>query len=221
MPSNAEAVDILGRGRRHTSEVEEINRPGTLTKSGRARVHAVRFFPDDASLCRLAAEFLQEGLTVGEPAIVVATPAHRERIESELESLSHDIAQLQRSGRLVLLDTAEVLNEILVKGEPDSVRFTKLLTGAIDRVCRGRRNCTVRIYGEVVDVLWKAGMHETAIRLEMLWNQLASTREFSLLCGYSMGSFYKDSQFHDVCGRHNHVTNEPDQSGEPSTAQPN
>ena len=39
----------------------------------------------------------------------------------------------------------------------------------------------------------------------MLWNQLAHKQAFSLLCGYAMGSFYKDSSFQDIRGQHSHV----------------
>ena len=46
-------------------------------------------------------------------------------------------------------------------------------------------------YGEMVDVLWKAGQDVAAIRLEMLWNKLAAMHDFALLCGYAMGNFYK------------------------------
>ncbi len=52
---------------------------------------------------------------------------------------------------------------------------------------------------------WQAGEHAAAIRLEMLWNQLAHTENDSLLCGYTMGHFYKDAHFDDVCGQHTHV----------------
>jgi hypothetical protein len=41
--------------------------------------------------------------------------------------------------------------------------------------------------------------------LERLWNQLAHQQAFSLLCGYAMGDFYKDSNFDDICGQHSHV----------------
>jgi len=61
------------------------------------------------------------------------------------------------------------------------------------------------IYGQMVDLLWKDGKHDVAIRLEILWNQLANTQRFSLLCGYTVGSFYKDAHFDDVCGQHTHV----------------
>jgi len=57
----------------------------------------------------------------------------------------------------------------------------------------------------MVDILWKEGKRDLAIRLEMLWNQLANTQRFSLLCGYTVGPFYKDAHFADVCRQHTHV----------------
>lgn len=39
----------------------------------------------------------------------------------------------------------------------------------------------------------------------MLWNQLALTHDFSLLCGYAMGNFYKDAAVEDICRQHSHV----------------
>ena len=60
----------------------------------------------------------------------------------------------------------------------------------------------------MVDLLWKDGLTTAAVRLEMLWNQLARTHDFSLLCGYSMGNFYKESlcePFDRVCHAHSLV----------------
>ena len=48
-------------------------------------------------------------------------------------------------------------------------------------------------------------MSAAAIKLEMLWNHLANTHDFSLLCGYAMGNFYKDATIDDVCRHHTHV----------------
>ncbi len=31
------------------------------------------------------------------------------------------------------------------------------------------------------------------------------THDFSLLCGYAMGSFYKDAGMRDICAQHSHV----------------
>ena len=70
----------------------------------------------------------------------------------------------------------------------------------------GRADCKLRIFGQMVDVLWREGQQDAAIHLERLWNQLAHKQSFSLLCGYAMGDFYKDSNFEDICGQHSHVS---------------
>ena len=90
-------------------------------------------------------------------------------------------------------------------GKPQAEAFKNSMCEVIKTACGGRPNCTVRIYGQMVDVLWKNGEQEAAIRLEILWNQLANTQAFSLLCGYAMGQFYKDANFQEVCRHHTHV----------------
>lgn len=81
---------------------------------------------------------------------------------------------------------------------------------ALHQVGRGRKK-TIRAYGEMVDVLWKDGMTAAAIKLEILWNRLANTHDFSLLCGYAMGNFYKDASIDDVCHHHTHVVSDDGQ----------
>jgi hypothetical protein len=86
-----------------------------------------------------------------------------------------------------------------------------LATGGqvIEWACRGRRHCVIRAYGEMVDVLWKNSDTAAAIRLEMLWNRVATQAQFSLLCGYAVGNFYKEVStgptFQTVCDQHNHI----------------
>ena len=69
---------------------------------------------------------------------------------------------------------------------------------------RRRRKRLVRIYGEMVDVLWSRGREDAALSLEILWNQLIAGRKCSLLCGYSSGVGQGDG-FHAICNRHSHV----------------
>lgn len=47
----------------------------------------------------------------------------------------------------------------------------------------------VRIFGEMVAVLWAEGKTRTAIRLEELWDELATRHAFSLLCAYPMSAY--------------------------------
>lgn len=178
------------------------NAPGT---GSTGHFHAVRFYEDKASLCRTVADFLGEGVSLGQPGLVIATPAHREAVLAELRSRHIDVAAIEAAGDLLLLDAREVLATFMVDGMPDAKLFTVHVTAAIARLCRGRTDSSIRAYGEMVDVLWQDGMTAAAMRLEMLWNQLAMTHDFSLLCGYAMGSFYKDAGMREICAQHSCV----------------
>ena len=167
--------------------------------------HAVRFYEDSASLARMVAGFVSEGIVAANPAVIIATPGHRDAILQQLAALSIDVDKLTKRGDFVTLDAHETLAAFMVDGMPKSRLFENTLIPVIDRVVRRREHCVVRAYGEMVDVLWKDGMETAAVRLEMLWNRLAVSRRFSLLCGYSMGSFYKDASFERICDQHSHV----------------
>lgn len=177
--------------------------------SSAAYPHAVKFYDDDEALGRTVAEFLAPGLRVRQPAIVIATPEHLTLIGNELEQRSLDVHQLEADGDLQMLDADETLALFMSGGEPDPLRFHATVDGLIDRACKGRPPCAVRAYGEMVDVLWKRANADGAIRLEILWNRVSAHAEFSLLCGYAVGNFYKEiasgPTFQTVCDQHNHV----------------
>jgi hypothetical protein len=138
--------------------------------------HAVRFYESDRSLAMIVVDFLQGGFDHGEPGIVVATPTQRGAVLRELTSRSIDVVELQRSETLMMLDANDTLATFMIDGKPDEARFMSGMSEVIKRACKGRRDCTVRIFGQMVDVLWQQDEQEAAIRLEMLWNQLAQTK---------------------------------------------
>jgi hypothetical protein len=180
-------------------------RPDARTSRQGASYHAVRFYESKESLCRLVAEFLGEGLAIGQPALIIGTPEHRAAIADELRARDFDVERLEAAGDLLLIDARTALATFMVDGVPDSNLFRARTTRSIERLCRGRRDCTIRAYGEMVDLLWKDGESTAAVQLEMLWNRLATTHDFSLLCGYAMGNFYKDASVGDICHHHTHV----------------
>lgn len=176
--------------------------------------HAVRFYVDDASLCRMVAGFVGDGLAAGQSAIVIATPSHREGILDGLRSLSFAGDRLEASGELQLLDAEQTLLAFMDKnGHPNPTAFATTVGEVLQRARGARPNKTVRAYGEMVDWLWKHDAPDDAIRLELLWNDLANRYPFSLLCGYSMGNFYKQGSFERICEQHTHVVSE---SGHPT-----
>jgi hypothetical protein len=134
---------------------------------------------------------------------------HRNAIESVLTGRYFDLERLQASGDLILMDARETFAQFMRYGMPDATSFRDALIPVIGRACRGRQDCVIRAYGEMVDGLWKDGDTAAAIGLEMLWNQLAHTHSFSLLSGYSMGHFYKDvAGQHDIRQQHTHVVSD-------------
>jgi hypothetical protein len=168
--------------------------------------HAVRFYQDTASLCHIVATFLGEGLRRGEPALVIATLEQRVGIAAALAADGLDVELFRQAGFLFELDAAETLATFMPDGDaPDRHRFFEVIGGTLQQIAARQAGRSIRAYGQMVDVLWQAGAHVAAVRVEVLWNQLAATHQFSLLCGYSMGNFYQDGALGEICGQHTHV----------------
>ena len=170
--------------------------------------HAVQFYSDESSLARTVARFLIEGIDSGQPGVVIATPEHTDTIVRKLIASGVNVEELRQTGELQFFDADKTLSSFMVGPNPDPVMFRKRIGDVIEKVCAGRTPCPIRAYGEMVDLLWQKGNGEGAIKLEMLWNGLANAYDFSLLCGYAVGHFYKetrDPRYQDVCDQHTHI----------------
>jgi hypothetical protein len=166
--------------------------------------HAVQFYESPDALCRIVGSFIGEGLEQGAVSVLIVTPDHAARIEACLRLYAVDVDALKRAGALVIVDARNTLNQFMVDGMPNASGFRQTVGGLLMEMRRNNDNRPIRAYGEMVDLLWKDGREAAAIRLEMLWNQLASSYAFALLCGYSMGNFYKGSTLDDIKRQHSH-----------------
>jgi KaiC/GvpD/RAD55 family RecA-like ATPase len=171
---------------------------------GKGQFHAVRFYYDAVGLCQIAADFVAEGLNAGQPAVIVATPSHTASIEAFLTARGFDIASVKRSGDLFVRDAAGVLASVMIDGAPSGARFERQV-GSLIEAARGESGRKVRVYGEMVDVLWKAGSTNAAARLEAMWNSLASNHAFILLCAYALDGITHTTHISEICGHHTHV----------------
>jgi DcmR-like sensory protein len=169
--------------------------------------HAVQFYENELSLYVTVAGFLGQGLVDGQPAILIATDTHKRAILRHLEARHIDVAKAERSGDLVVLDANAALDGFMNNATPSAAAFDAMMSGVIERTLKGRPKRTMmRAYGEMVDVLWKQGKADAAVRLEMLWNTLAMRYGFALLCGYAMGNFYKETaRFEEICRQHAYI----------------
>ena len=146
--------------------------------------HVVKIYDDDRDLARGVSAYLAAGLRAGDVVIVVTTPAHRQAFEQALEALV-DLPERTADGTYLPVDAKTLLAEFMVGGAPDPARFSSAL-GDLLATANGR---SVRIFGEMVSVLWDEGNITAAIALESFWNDLATRHDFSLYCAYAMASF--------------------------------
>jgi CheY-like chemotaxis protein len=165
--------------------------------------HAVYFYEDRPSLARTVAGFIGEGLAAGQAAVVVATATHGAFIREQLTAMGAGSSGRIDHGELLMLDADETLHRLMVGNRPDTDRFEDTINPIVDKAA-GSRKRPVRIYGEMVDVLWSNGRQDGALSLEILWHQFIAERKCSLLCGYSSGVGHGDG-FQTICDRHSHV----------------
>jgi PAS domain S-box-containing protein len=168
--------------------------------------HAVQFYESDDFLRDSVADFIGNGLAAGEPVIVIATQEHRSGFTAALAERGLDVTEAETSGDLVMLDARETLAAFMAGSMPDAQQFRNSVGAVIGRTAGGRQQC--RAYGEMVDLLWRDGNPDGAIRLEELWNDLSDYYTFNLLCAYPMGNFYSESHaqhFEHLCRTHSHV----------------
>ena len=162
--------------------------------------HAVQFYHDDVFLIDAVSTFIRAGTKENAVIIVVATQQHCEELRNSLQANDMEI-----DDKVMYFDAVELLSAFMMDGWPNPTRFSSTVGGIIERAALSG---PVRIYGEMVAVLWAEGKTRAAIWLEELWNELATRHAFSLLCGYPMSGFAEQPDslsFLQVCHTHTHV----------------
>lgn len=168
--------------------------------------HFVQFYEADAFLFDSVGAFLLPALQSGTAVVVVAAGDHRRGIEAKLGDAGIDLEVQQAAGRYIFLDARATLDQFMDSGMPHSERFREVIGAILDRAADGRR--PVSVFGEMVALLAADDNHAAAVRLEQLWNDLAATRRFTLLCGYPAAVFSDESltaAFAAVCDQHGRV----------------
>jgi PAS domain S-box-containing protein len=165
-----------------------------MEKLAQADGDVVELHDDHNLFAETVAKFIGGGLGAGEPVIVIATPEHRAAFCVQLTQWAIDVDRACRTGRLTLLDARETLAELMVGDTVDWERFRTFMGRVLDRAGAGRPYKVVRAYGEMVDLLWRDGKRDAAIKLEALWGDLRNLYPFTLRCAYLKDDFYKEKQ---------------------------
>jgi PAS domain S-box-containing protein len=172
--------------------------------------HSVQFYSDDKYLISVLARFIGSAVGAGDAAIVIATPPHRTELAERLSARGIDVARAAEQGRYVALDAEQTLTQFMVGGWPDEARFVEVMGEIVShaRSAVQDEHGRLALFGEMVALLWNAGNSEAALRLEQLWNLIAQSHSFSLVCGYPLTHFYREEHgelFQKICAEHSAV----------------
>jgi hypothetical protein len=121
-----------------------------------------------------------------------------------------ETAKAAAQGRYIELDAGDTLPRFMVDGTVDESRFNAIIGGVLNQaknVVNGK-DCRIAVFGELVALLWAQGKPQEAIRVEQLWNDLAKTHSFSLLCAYPITGFDNERHiepFLKMCSTHSGV----------------
>lgn len=145
--------------------------------------HVAQLYRNDEQLAETVSHYIAQGLQRGEAVVIIATAAHWTAFVARLATnRTVDLVDVVMKGQLRIMDAEVTLSALMANGMP---QWERLQERAGDIIARSRKRFgKVRIYGEMVDILWQKGNRQAAERLEEFWNKLARQEAFSLLCAY-------------------------------------
>ncbi len=168
--------------------------------------HVVQFYGHEEELADRVAGYLLGALQHDGVAVVIATAAHRRAFEGRLTRAGVDLAAAARAGTYRTLDAGDTVRALTTGGQLDRGAFDRVIGRLIADAGQGER--PVRAYGEMVALLWDAGLVNDAVQLEEMWGSLGLSHSFSLFCSYPARSVTGDGHleaFAEVCRLHGSV----------------
>jgi hypothetical protein len=183
---------------------------GTEVLDAGRRDHVVVFYRDEQELTEQVGRYLLPAIQDGGVAIVVATPDHRRAFERYLADVGVDVAAASARGAYLAPDASETMRGFMVADWPDPAGFWQAISPMLRQAAKAGR--PVRVFGEMVALLWEAGLVDAAIEVEAMWNELGAQYSFSLLCGYPAqpaACAHQLDALTEVCRAHTQVTGVP------------
>jgi MEDS: MEthanogen/methylotroph, DcmR Sensory domain len=168
--------------------------------------HVVHFYGHEDELADSLGRHLGEVLEAGAAVVMIATAAHRAACEHRMAAAGADVAAATAAGAYAVLDAAALMERFLAGDRRDPGGFEQLIGDAVRQATAAGRPAVV--YGEVVTLLWEAGLLSAAIELESRWNELGRSYPFSLICGYPAQRGAAGA-LDEVCRLHSSVIGSP------------
>jgi hypothetical protein len=166
--------------------------PKTASLLTDPQLHSHIVYPstDEVLIAEAVGVFASAGLKKGDAVVLVTTEARRVVIERQLQADGFDVRRVESSGQLAFFEAGELLSVFLREGMPDATLFKTSVARVIERASTDPvtgESRKVRIFGEMVSLLYMGSNTPAAERLEEFWNQMVEAYSVSLFCAYSLG----------------------------------
>jgi len=179
-------------------------RAAAILSNPEPRGHIVYPYTDESQVADVVCLFAGAGLRKGEAVLLVMTEAHCEPVLSRLRSEGFDVKALTESGQLVCEDAAKLLSSFLFDGIIDEYVFKSKISSMIARAKSVSGNRSVRVFGEMVSLIWQSRPQATE-RLEELWNEVIEDHSVPLLCAYALAGTKPERFPEELMACHSHA----------------
>jgi DNA-binding NarL/FixJ family response regulator len=175
-----------------------------------SNTHEAGFYADDAAALDRYARFIELALKAGKAVILVDVEARRRALDRMLKARGLDIDLAVKEGRYLPVEPADFLSEVMVDGWPDGARFWASGTAQVLKAARASKGgrAGVAACGACAGLLAREGKLDAALRLEQLWDELATAYNVDILCIYSRAILDRDEDgrvFRSISAEHTAV----------------
>jgi hypothetical protein len=172
--------------------------------------HVAQLFDTPESRVDAVFGFLRDGLSRGDAVLLIIPPSFWTTLKSRCRAAGVDTNRAIAVGSLAIRNAERAVPRVMRHDMPD----WSLFESAFGQLVGGlRENGTrLRVYGDGVDMLARAGEFDAAERLERFWNELAERESLTLFCGYTSEHFGnpKDREaLRRLCQLHHRVDVDP------------
>ena len=141
--------------------------------------HDVSFYDDRSTLESCIVKYAVEGLDADETVVLIISSSSLPVVR---EAISAHVGDRGRRGVLLLFDADATLASVTTRDGFDWPAVTALAGNVVADALAASR--PVRLFGEMVAILWQRGEMQHAMDLERLWHELGHKHGFDVLCAY-------------------------------------
>ena len=194
---------ILRGGRFVSGGLERVARGDSLA----SHRHGLVFYSREVELADAFSRFITGQLRDGNAVMVLVTEAHDASLRRSLHASGVDLALAISQERYIPVNISEMLEQVMVDGWPDRVRFLDAAEDLLAATARARgRYARLAACGECSPTLWANGQIEAAIQLEQLWDEFAIDHRIDILCAYPITAREESLRaVRSLCAEHTEV----------------